>query len=852
VAANVEGSALRFLPSRKSLRIAGVLLVLALCLVRPGAQGLRSRIVRSISMALGRQVEVGWVSLRLLPRPGFELQNFVVQDAPQFGAEPMLRSQEVSATLRIRSLLRGRLEIARLDFSEPSLNLVRNSQGHWNLEDLLERAARTPIAPTGKAKTELRPGFPYIEADNGRINVKLGQEKKPYALLDADFALWQDTENMWSGRLRAQPVRTDINLTDTGLLRIEGSWQRAASLRQTPLHFVAQWDRAQLGQATKLVYGSDKGWRGAVRLLATANGTPTQLMLEADASVQDFRRYNISPPAPLRLAAHCNGRYSSADHSLSDLSCRAPVGNGEVSVKGRLSAIGGSRIYNLALQGHAVPVQSLLQLALHTSSRMTDDLIATGKLDGSVTLDRTVSDSFPNIAGQGQISGLHVSVTDKDVVIESIPLALSAAPAPEVTAKKARAQHNTEITTYSWPYLQIGPFDVSLGRPLPAMVQGRISRAGYSFEVRGDAELQRLLRSARTVGLFAPQNTARGLAKIDLRLAAEWHDLAPTRVMGTANVRSIRAEVPGLNTLLEIASANITLAENETKIQKISASLAGNAVSGSVVLARPCAVLAKCPVRFDLHSDEIAGDGLGSLLNASTGQPWYSFLSSPRPQGLSYFAALHASGKVSVGRVSFRNLEANQVSASVELGNGRLTLSGLRGDFLEGRHSGEWSIDFSAKPPVYSGHGTFEHVSLEAVAAASGTNWITGTASASYDVIASGSKMAELFSSASGTLQLETHDSVLPHLALANAGSALRVNRFSGEFLLRNGSFEIQQGKLESPAGIYLLSGTASLKRTLDFKLMRDTVHGFNITGTLPELQVQAVTLSETQAALKP
>ena len=192
------------------------------------------------------------------------------------------------------------------------------------------------------------------------------------------------------------------------------------------------------------------------------------------------------------------------------------------------------------------------------------------------------------------------------------------------------------------------------------------------------------------------------------------------------------------------------------------------------------------------------------------------------------------------------------MSASVELGNGRLTLSDLRADFLEGRHNGEWSIDFSAKPPVYSGHGTFEHVSLEAVAAASGTNWITGTASASYDVIASGSKVAELSSSASGTLQLETHDSLLPHLALANAGSALRVNRFSGEFLLRNGSFEIQQGKLESPAGIYLLSGTASLKRTLDLKLMRDTVHGFNITGTLPELQVQPVTLSETQAALKP
>ena len=69
------------------------------------------------------------------------------------------------------------------------------------------------------------------------------------------------------------------------------------------------------------------------------------------------------------------------------------------------------------------------------------------------------------------------------------------------------------------------------------------------------------------------------------------------------------------------------------------------------------------------------------------------------------------------------------------------------------------------------------------------------------------------------------------------------------EFLLRNGSFEIQQGKLETPVGIYLLSGTASLKRTLDLKLMRDSVHGFNITGTLPEMQVQPVIFSETQAA---
>jgi nodulation protein E len=158
----------------------------------------------------------------------------------------MLRAQEVTASLRVTSLLRGRLEIARLNLTEPSLNLVRNAEGRWNLENLVERAAQIAVAPTSKTKTERRPGFPYIEGDRGRINFKFGAEKKPYALTEADFALWQDTENAWGMRLEAKPVRTDFNLSDTGTLNVTGSWQRAASLRETPLQFTLQWDRKGL------------------------------------------------------------------------------------------------------------------------------------------------------------------------------------------------------------------------------------------------------------------------------------------------------------------------------------------------------------------------------------------------------------------------------------------------------------------------------------------------------------------------------------------------------------------------------------------------------------------------------
>ena len=54
---------------------------------------------------VGRPVDIGSVHVRLLPRPGFDLENLVVYDDPAFGAEPMLRASEVTADLRLTSLL---------------------------------------------------------------------------------------------------------------------------------------------------------------------------------------------------------------------------------------------------------------------------------------------------------------------------------------------------------------------------------------------------------------------------------------------------------------------------------------------------------------------------------------------------------------------------------------------------------------------------------------------------------------------------------------------------------------------------------------------------------------------------
>ncbi|HUN80818.1 MAG TPA: AsmA family protein, partial [Phycisphaerae bacterium] len=240
------------------------MVLLGLLLVPPfiNVNRYRKRVADSIGRALGRQVSVSGIELKILPRPGLVLSEFVVADDPSYGAEPMLRAATVTASIRLTSLWRGRLEIGTLDLDNPSLNLVRRPDGHWNLEELVERTSQVVSAPTTKTRPESRPRFPYVEASAGRINFKLGLVKKAFAFTDADFALWLESEDQWRIRLKGRPVRTDVGISDTGTFKLDGRFQRGFGPRDTPVNLKLTWTDGPLGQLTTLIYGHDRGWRG--------------------------------------------------------------------------------------------------------------------------------------------------------------------------------------------------------------------------------------------------------------------------------------------------------------------------------------------------------------------------------------------------------------------------------------------------------------------------------------------------------------------------------------------------------------------------------------------------------------
>jgi AsmA family/AsmA-like C-terminal region len=865
VAANVASGEVKFSSSKRRVAAAAVVILLVLFLVRPGVSRLKSRIINSISRAVARPADIGSVHLRFLPQPGFDLENLVIYEDAAFGAEPMLRAPEVMAVVRLSSLVRGRLDISRLELTEPSLNLVRREDGRWNWESLLERTARTPLAPTAKSKSEARPGFPYIEASSGRINFKAGAEKKPYALLNADFALWQESENAWGVRLKAEPLRTDVSLSDTGLLRMNGTWQRAGSLRETPLQFSVEWDRAQLGQLTKLATGNDKGWRGDVRLEATLSGMPEAMQVTADAAIQNFHRYDISTSEGLGLMSHCDGKYSSGEGMMREIFCSGPVGSGMITLHGEAGRPGTHRL-DLALNVENIPVSSVAQLARRAKKSLPADLMGTGSVQGNFTVKEDGASTLgPEFRGRGEVTNLRVrsASTKAELALESLPFVLSSGrdDAEVLSTRKFGRKLDAEVLPVPDElHISYGPFPVALGRPVPAQARGWVGRSGYAMVVRGDGEVSHTLRMAGLLGLQAMKASVEGEAQMDLQIAGVWAGSGAEttfvlpRVTGTVQLREVRAALKGVDGPVEISSAELHLLPEEVRAEKLKA-LAGDAHwTGSVAMPRGCGTPGACVIHFNLNSDEVGLSEMSKWVGSHPSQRrWYQVLGRAEPGAPSFLENLRAAGTVSAGRVLVHDVVANRVSAAIELDSGKMKISDLRADLLGGKHQGDWTVDFAAASPVYAGSGTLSGISLEKLAGAMHDAWISGTARGSYQVTASGGSSAAFWQTAEGRLQFEVRDGGLSHISLSGDEGGLQIGRWRGTGHLHSGKMEIEKSEIDSAGEMYEVSGSASLGRVLDLRVIgAQGKPVYRITGTLAEPRVVVSATPETQARLKP
>ncbi|HEY4961354.1 MAG TPA: AsmA family protein [Terriglobales bacterium] len=843
--------------SRRALWIWTALGVILLAVFVPpfvNVNRYRNRVTSSISNALGRQVTVSNIELKLLPRPGMVLSTFVVADDPSYGIEPMLRAETVTAYLRLSSLWRGRLEIGTLSLDNPSLNLVRRADGHWNLEELVERTSQVPSAPTSKTSPESRPRFPYVEAKAGRINFKLGLVKKAFAFSDADFALWLESENEWGVRLEARPMRSDVPVSDAGTLRMDGRFQRASGLRSTPLNLNINFAKGQLGQITALFSGRDRGWRGGVTSTAVLTGTPASLAVTIDARVDDFRRYDIALGEVLTLRVHCTGTYSSPNDSIRDIQCQTPVRPGVVMVRGNILGWAGEE-YELGISAEQIPLDRVVALARHTKKDLPEDLTATGTTDGVFTVRKT-SGGSPVWAGGGRTThfALQSKVLNPDLELGEvefgIPEALGAAGSRH--GRKAVKPLKPDSANPSLRVV-VKPFPMPLGAASPATAGGYFDLGHYRITLDGDAEMTRLMSIAKAMGIAAPAIGLAGPSRLNLEIAGAWTGFAPPVPSGNVQLNNVTAELQGVGEPLQILSATATLAEQTVTVGSLSAEFKdGPAASGSVIFPLRCTSPDSCILRFDLRTPEISLVRLNQLLNpAYQNRPWYHLLAiGQRDQNA--LVKLRAHGQISAGRVLVGDLVASGFVSNIELNSGKLSLKDTQADVLGGHHSGNWDADFTVAPPKYFGSGTVTKIAMAQVAALMRDAWATGTADGQYTLGMAGLDPAALRDSASGSATFKWSGGSLRHVVLEGKVAPLSFSSFGGQVLLRNGSFVCEACMLQAVGESYDVSGSASFNRTLDVRLeSAGRGSSYSISGPLDDPHIETVKSPPSEAAAR-
>lgn len=536
-------------------------------------------IADSLSRSLGHTVHLNSANLTVFPLPGLVIHDLVVEEDPSFGAEPLLRAPSVTVYLRISSLWRQRLEVSRISLDNASVNIVRDPSARWNISSLLLQASRTPTAPTAQRRASAAPRFPYIEFSDARINFKNAAEKKPLSFLNVDATVWLADPNTWRIRLAAQPARTDrdLEMQDTGTIRLEGSLTRATSLDQLPLNLHAEWSGAQLGQASRLMFGYDSGWRGDLRAEADITGDMNDLVLKSRLRVANAHRQEFTPINQLDVDALCQATYHRPLHSLDNLTCLWPTGDGHLLLTGSIPDLGNPQP-RLNLEINHTPVAFALSLIGLLRSNVETLARASGTINGSFSWAPPQADSENTPAKKSpapsaiQDQNLQASILTGHAVADNVSVTLSgidqpvifaalrlATPSESTTdsssrpeqpveggadrpALRARARKgaprgrssrhgNTEpqpslreAPTPGRPVLLLEPASFAAGAPTPMQVSGQFAPSGFTLHFSGESSLARLEPIARDLAqLHGLQHlAAKGTAQSDITFSGPW------------------------------------------------------------------------------------------------------------------------------------------------------------------------------------------------------------------------------------------------------------------------------------------------------------------------------------------
>jgi hypothetical protein len=648
------------------------------------AERYRRRLEAALERALHRQVIFGEVSIRVLPRPGFVMENAIVQEDPAFGSEPFARVDRIECDMRWQTLLGSRLDFSHLRLQHPNINLVREMGGSWNVERLLLLNS-VPSGATGSPSSspQVTTGPLSLEVEDGRVNFKIGENKKPFAITDLRAQLSFDPAHHYLRfRLVGYPIRTDRSLPTPGAVEVAGEWAPGSDLRG-PLNAVVRMREGLVYDWAPLVTGHNTGLYGVVDAEIRVTGAIRTLNFEGSSRLSELHRWERIPPSnPMPWTITFRGQMDRDRDRLLLETTEASFADSHIHISGTVDHLSGSPELDLVLAVERSRLEDLKALAGRLWT-LKGDIGIRGRVDGM-------------LAVQGPWAERHYGgfVGARDVVLST---RVATFPVSEVAIRIDNRG------------ARLAPVRITLAPRVILEAEGSIEQGPtplrYELNISSKAvPLRDVLNFGRALGLRASQGwDAVGSGTASFRLTGWLPSPSRPVLKGRAELRAARLMIPGFTEAINVPRASLRVNGDEIVVDHLLAVLGTSVFSGRLQHQGD----RHSPWTFDLQSDS---------LDLAQGALWFVALGHRKPipllqrlPGLASFAArpevasnlfssLNARGRFSASKVTYRGITLDKLQTNVEIVGRvvRLTNAAFRTGAGQGHLIGR--VDFTAKP----------------------------------------------------------------------------------------------------------------------------------------------------------
>jgi hypothetical protein len=617
------------------------------------AERYRRRLAAGLERTLHRPVTFGRVSVRLLPRPGFVIENAAIQEDPAFGSEPFVRVDRIECDIRWQTLLGARLDFSHFRLQHPNINLVRKLGGGWNVEQLLLLSSAPFGAPgAGSSSSQVTTGPPDLEVEDGRVNFKLGENKKPFAITDLRAQLSFDAAySHLRFRLVGYPIRTDLSLPTPGALEVTGEWTPGRDLRG-PLNAVVRAREALVYDWAPLVTGRNTGLYGVMDAELRVTGSIRALNFEGRGRLSELHRWEQIPPSdPMPWTITFRGQLDRDRGRLLLETTEASFADSHIHISGTIDHLSSSPELDLVLALERSRLEDLNALAGRLWT-MKGGLGIRGRVDGMLT----IQGPWPE-PRYGGFVGAH------DVVLSTRSATF---PVSEVAVRIDNRG------------ARLAPVRITLAPRVALEAEGLLERGTkplrYELTLSSKAvPLRHVLNFGRALGMRALQGwDALGSGTASFHLTGLLRSPSRPALKGRAELRAARLVIPGFTEPINVPRASLQVNGDEIVVDHLLAVLGTSVFSGRLEHQGDW----HSPWTFDLHGDN---------LDLEQGASWFVALAHPNPVPLfrrlpglgsfamerevasNLFSSLNARGRFSASKVAFHKTRLDNFQTNVEV-----------------------------------------------------------------------------------------------------------------------------------------------------------------------------------------